>query len=210
MIKEKNLPQKIWWEKALIGIIFGGVTPICFFLCGWWGSYLLGPEKYIPIFAFVGLGLGLFMDVLFLRRWLHVVYYLHPIILIIIYLFYSIAIFGFFMGVPVFNTFLGPLAGFYTGRRIKATNSPNKKSIIRKVSSFTAFVLAVACLAALFLAANEQTLSSNINGMLAYTFGWKVSFNNQTILLISILMGTAIVVLEYILTRKVASFGLDH
>lgn len=206
---KKVVPQN-WFEKTLLVGVLGGIAPIAFFLFAWWGSYLLFPEKYIPLFAFTGLVLGLLVDILFLRQWLVMAYRFHPIVLIAIYLFYSIGMFGFFMGVPIFNTILGPLAGYYAGRRIQATNQASKKSIIHWVSIFTSLVLAGACLAALLLAASETTLSSNINGMLRDMLGWKSNFDNQTILLFSTLAGIGIVVLEYLLTYLTARFATDH
>jgi hypothetical protein len=199
-----------WLEKILLVFIFGGVALIGFFLSGWWGTYLWGPEELIPFFTLFGFGLGLLIDLLFLRRWIEMAYRFHPITLTAIYLFYSIGMFGFFMGVPAFNTILGSLAGFYTGRRLRISNSTNRKTVIHQVSLFTAFVLAVVCLAALLLAVTETTLAANINGMLADMLGLKISFNNQTILLLSIVAGTGMVILEYYLTRAAARFALNH
>jgi hypothetical protein len=210
MPKNSKIPLIDWFEKILLFVILGGIAPIGLFLGGWWGAYLLGPEDLIPLFMLFGLGLGLLVDLLFLRGWIESAYHLHPIVLAAIYLFYSVGTFGFFMGVPVFNILWGPLAGFYTGRRLKLHNSDQSKTIIHRVSLFTTFVLAVACLAALFLAASETTLAVNINGMLADMLGLKTSFNNQTILLLSVIAGTGIVVLEYFLTRAAARFALNQ
>jgi hypothetical protein len=210
MPKKSRISLTDWLEKILLSVVLGGVSPIGFLLCGWWGTYLLGPEDLIPFFALVGLGLGLLVDLLFLRRWIESAYRFHPIVLVAIYLFYSVGMFGFFMGVPVFNTIWGPLAGFYTGRRVKLQYSNPGKTIIHRVSLFTAFVLAVACLASLLLAASETTLAANINGMLVDMLGLKISFNNQTILLLSLIAGTVLVILEYYLTRAAARFALNQ
>jgi hypothetical protein len=210
MPKKSRISLTDWLEKILLSVVLGGVSPIGFLLFGWWGTYLLGPEDSIPFFAFFGLGLGLLVDLRFLRRWIESAYRFHPIVLVAIYLFYSVGMFGFFMGVPVFNTIWGPLAGFYTGRRVKLQYSNPGKTIIHRVSLFTAFVLAVACLASLLLAASETTLAANINGMLVDMLGLKISFNNQTILLLSLIAGTVLVILEYYLTRAAARFALNQ
>lgn len=200
--------QRGWFERVFLLLVFGGVAPIGFFLCGWWGAYLYAPENMIPHFALGGLAFGLLLDVLFLRRWLQMAYYSHPVTLVAIYLFYSVGMFGFFMGVPLFNIILGPLAGFYTGRRIRVTNPPDRKAIIHRVSLFTAFVFAGACLAALILAAHEPALAANIHGMLDDMLGLKISLDNQSILIFSALMGICLVVLEYYLTRIFTRIGL--
>lgn len=202
-LKNSTIPQQGWFEKVFLLLVFGGVAPIGFFLCGWWGAYLYAPEKLIPFFALGGLTLGLLLDVLFLRRWLQIAYRFHPVILVAIFLFYSVGTFGFFMGVPLFNALLGPWAGFYTGRRIKATNPSDRKAIIHRVSLFTAFVLALACLAALFLAAAEPTLSANIHGMVLDMTGLNINMDNRTILVFSSIAGIGLVIAEYYLTRLV-------
>ncbi len=210
MLKNSRFSFIELFEKILLLVVLGGVAPIGLLLCGWWVAFLLGPEDMIPFFALLGLGLGLLVDLLFLQKWIESAYRFHPLILAAIYLFYSVGMFGFFMGVPVFNILWGPLAGFYMGRRLKLQNSDQIKIIIHWVSLFTAFVLVVACLASLLLAASETTLAANINGMLADMLGLKTSFNNQTILLLSIIAGTGMVVLEYFLTRVAARFALNQ
>ncbi len=209
-LKNSTIPRQGRFEKVFLLLVFGGVAPIGFFLCGWWGAYLYAPEKLIPFFALGCLTLGLLLDVLFLRRWLQIAYRFHPVILVAIFLFYSVGTFGFFMGAPLFNALLGPWAGFYTGRRIKATNPSDRKAIIHRVSLFTAFVLAVACLAALFLAAHEPTLAANIHGMLNDMLGLKILLDNQSILIFSTLVGISLVTLEYFLTRIFTRIGLKH
>ena len=193
-------------ENIFLALVFGGIAPIFFFLAGWWGAYFFDPESQIPVFMLAGLGLGIIIDLLFLGKWIKLAYRIHPIILIAIYLFYSVGIFGFFMGVPVFNIVMGPLAGFYIGRKmgIENINSEEKERIIHWTGLFTSFVLAVACLAALVLAASESTLAANINGMLHDMIGLKSTFDNQTLLILSALAGVGIVVAEYYLTQAVA------
>jgi hypothetical protein len=209
-LKKSGASKQGWFEKIILFVVFGGVAPIGFFLCGWWGAYLYAPESLIPFFAVGGLAIGLLMDVRFLRQWLQLAYRFHPIILVATYLFYSVGMFGFFMGVPLFNAFLGPVAGFYTGRRIRMTNPPNRETITQRVSIFAAFVLAIACLAALLLAAQEPTLAANIHGMLKNMLGLNIILENHSILLLSTLMGISLVLLEYFLTRSFARIGLKY
>ena len=198
-----NALQFGWFEKVFLLLVFGGVAPIGFLLCGWWGAYLYAPESLISCFALGGLAFGLLLDGFFLRRWLQMAYRFHPIILVAIYLFYSVGMFGFFMGVPVIYMILGPLAGFYTGMRIRIINPPYRKAIIHRVSLFTAFVLAVACLAAILLASGEPTLSANIHGLVLDMTGLNINLDNRTILVFSSIAGIGLVIAEYYLTRLV-------
>jgi len=193
-------------EKIFLGFILGAIAPIFCFLSGWWGAYLFAPENQIPIFMLAGLGLGIVIDLLFLSKWVRLAYHIPPIILIAIYLFYSIGIFGFCMGVPVFNIGMGLLAGFYIGRRLglESMASQEKQRIIHWTGLLASFVLAVACLAALALAAGETSLAANINGMFHDLIGLNTSFDNQTILILASLAGVGMVVGEYYLTGVAA------
>ena len=131
-------------EKLFLTLVIGGIAPISCFLSGWWGAYFFAPENQIPVFMLAGLGMGIIIDLLFLGKWVKLAYRIHPFILIAVYLFYSVGIFGFFMGVPVFNMVMGPLAGFYIGRRLgfEKSDSEEKERVINWTGLFTAFVLA--------------------------------------------------------------------
>ena len=193
-------------EKLFLTLVIGGIAPISCFLSGWWGAYFFAPENQIPVFMLAGLGMGIIIDLLFLGKWVKLAYRISPLILITIYLFYSVGVFGFFMGVPVFNIVMGPLAGFYIGRRLgfEKGSFKEQEKIIHWICLFTSFVLGVACLAALVLAASESTLAANINGMLKDMLGLKTIFENQTLLILSAITGIGMVVAEYYLTRAAA------
>jgi hypothetical protein len=193
-------------EKIIFTLLLGAISPIFFFLAGWWGAYLLAPESQIPIFMLVGLGMGFVIDLLFLGKWVNMAYQIHPILLIAIYLFYSVGIFGFFMGVPVFNSMMGPLAGFYIGRRLKQEKVDPQEiyRLIQRTGLFASFVLAMACTASFILAASEITLAANINGMLHDMLGLNIALDNPTILLLSAFAGVGIVAMEYVLTLAAA------
>jgi hypothetical protein len=198
------------FERIIFTFLIGAIAPISLLLTGWWGAYLLAPESQIPIFMLAGMGVGIVIDLLFLGKWVNVAYQLNPIFLIAIYLFYSVGIFGFFMGVPVFNSIMGPLAGFYVGRRLKQEKADPKetKRMIHRTGLFASFVLAVACTASFILAASEITLAANINGMLRDMFGLNIALDNQTILTLSAFAGIGIVVAEYALTLVSAKKAL--
>jgi hypothetical protein len=190
-------------EKIIFTLLLGSIAPISFCLAGWWGAYLLAPENQIPILMLSGLGVGIVIDILFLGKWVNAAYQIHPILLIAIYLFYSVGIFGFFMGVPVFNIVMGPIAGFYIGRRLKQEKANPKETnrMIHQTGLFASFVLAVACTASFILAASEITLAGNINGMLRDMLGLNIPLDNQTILMFSAFAGIMIVAAEYVLTQ---------
>ena len=111
-------------EIAAIGVLFGAVPIIICFLAGWWISIPFVPESLIYLFALTGFVVGVLVDLVFLKTWIRNAYSMQPIVWMIIYLFYSVGMFGFFMGVPVFNIalahtgrfFCRGMAGSYPGR----------------------------------------------------------------------------------------------
>ena len=100
----------------------------------------------------IGLGTGIILDILFLKKWLVNVYCIDAKLLAFTYMFFSICTFGFFMGVPVFNLLVGMVAGFFAGREShhKKENIFKAKVSIRKVGIFTAVVMILTCLSSAF------------------------------------------------------------
>ena len=102
LLNKRYTLQKI--ELAIISVLFGAVPIFICFLAGWWISIPLVPESWIFLCALVGLLIGVLVDVLFLRRWVRNVYSMRPLVWMFVYLFYSIGMFGFFMGVPALSS----------------------------------------------------------------------------------------------------------
>lgn len=185
--------------------IFGGVFPILCFLIGWWGSITFLPESSIKYGALGGLLVGIVIDILFVGKWVVNAYRLNLVWMAVIYIFYSVGLYGFFMGVPVFNFLLGLLAGFYMGlRTLEEQRAPLEAEVIfKKTGIFTSVVLAIACCVSLWLATNDATTAANISGM----FALKEPLSQETVLLISGVGGVAMVVLEFYVTRAMARWA---
>ena len=192
-------------ETLFLGAVLGGVFPILCFLTGWWSSIFILPEELIKYVTLGGLLVGIIIDVLFLKRWIVQAYKMNLKWLIVIYLFYSAGMFGFFMGVPVFNLLLGLFAGFYMGLRMveEKKTKAEAETIFRKTGLFTSFVLGVTCVTAIVIAATDASTAANINGM----FGLNDPLSIETILILSGVGGAALVVLEYYLTRGIARWA---
>ena len=192
-------------EILFLGAVFGGIFPILCFLIGWWSGVSILPEGSIKYTALGGLLVGIIVDVLFLKKWVIQAYMMDLKWLIAIYLLYSIGLFGFFMGVPVFNLLLGLFAGFYMGLRMaeEKKTKAEAESIFRKTGLFTSFVLGVTCVTAIVIAATDASTAANINGM----FGLNDPLSIETILILSGVGGAALVVLEYYLTRGIARWA---
>lgn len=192
-------------EVLFLGAVLGGVFPILCFLIGWWSSVSILPEGFIKYAALGGLLVGVIIDVLYLKKWIVQAYTMDLKWLMAIYLFYSVGLFGFFMGVPVFNLLLGLFAGFYMGLRMAEEKKTQAEAefVFRKTGLFTSIVLGIACVTAIVIAANDASTAANINGM----FGMKNPLSIETILILSGIGGAVLVVLEYYLTHGIAHWA---
>jgi len=113
-------------ESFIIGCILGAVPVMFCFVTAWFVSAVLLDEKVVPTVALSGLGVGMVIDIAFLKRWIKKAYQLSNKVLIAIYIFYSIGVLGFCMGVPILNFGLRILAGIYP-------NYQGSKKIIGKI-----------------------------------------------------------------------------
>ena len=104
----------------LIAILY----PVLLFVFFWWGSASLAmshimpiPEIGIAIVAFVGLASGVFLDVLYLRKWAALFYDADLMLMMLLYICCTILAVAMFMGLPLGNLILGTAVGLYSGRR---------------------------------------------------------------------------------------------
>jgi hypothetical protein len=192
-------------ERLFLQIIIGLVAPVLFLLIGWWGSIPFVPEESIKYFALGGLLTGLFIDILFLRRWVRKAYTLPVAWFVLIYLFYSVCLLGFFMGVPLLNLVMGPLGGYYVGLCLRHQNQ-DKEAVNRsakRTALFAAAVMAVICAASWTIAYLDTSLAANIQGL----FHLEHTLERGTILGLAIPAGIVLVGLEYLLARGFVKFA---
>jgi hypothetical protein len=176
-------------EIAIIGVVCGAVPIIMCFLAGWWISIPLVPESRIFLCALAGLLVGVIIDSIFLKTWIRTAYSMKPMVWMMMYLFYSIGMFGFFMGVPVFNVALALPAGFFIGGWLAHSdaNSTRVKKAARHTAVFTTSVLALVCVASAVLAMAGSSTASDLQGM----FGFPVTH----LMIIGIIVGGGIFIL---------------
>jgi len=159
-------------ESAIIGFLFGAVPVITCFLAGWWISIPLVPESQIFQWALAGLVVGILIDAIILRRWVRHAYSMNPLGWMAVYLFYSVGMFGFFMGVPVFNVLLALPAGFFIGGRLvnNGASPVAVKKAARHCALFTTGVLALICVASALFALASLSTAYDLQGMLGLPF----------------------------------------
>ncbi len=162
--------QKI--ETAILGVTLGAVPIIAGFLTGWWASIPFVPESSIWRFALAGLFFGIFVDVLFLRRWVRRAYSMKPWIWMTLYGFYSTGMLGFFMGVPVFNVILALPAGVFVGRWLahSGADPAGSQRVARRTASFTMCILGLVCLVSASIALLAPSTGSDLQSMLRLPF----------------------------------------
>jgi hypothetical protein len=103
-------------RKLFTVVLYQAPIPLALFLLAWWFSHVF-TSGWI---AFL-IGALWFLIGLWLNSELVLPYQFYRIkkrFLALIYLFFSIAMLGFFMGIPVFNLLLGVLAGNYLSIRV--------------------------------------------------------------------------------------------
>ena len=159
-------------ERFGLGIILAPLAPLALFMGAWWGSYEFLPEKWIPLGALSGLLLGILADAFLLKKLIDRAYQLNMAVWVTVFLFYSVGVFGFFMGVPVFNTLLAIPAGFVIGGKLASQEAD--KLQVRKVAGrtawFTTGVLVFICAASAFIALMSESTASDLRGLLGLGF----------------------------------------
>jgi hypothetical protein len=178
-------------ENAAIGIVFGAVPVIACFLAGWWISFPLLPESRIFQGALAGLLLGIIVDVIFLRGWVRRTYSMQTWVWKGVFLFYSVGMFGLFMGVPVFNVILALPAGVFVGWWLahSGADSTHMQKVARQAAVFTTSILGLVCIASGSFALASHSTASDLQGMLG------LQFHVSPVMIVGLILGGGAVML---------------
>jgi len=137
-------------ESRIITFVIGAAVPVLVFIFFWFFTAAVNvfniaavSVKLVIVVSFTGLGIGILLDILYLKKWTVNFYNANLKLMMFIYLYCSFVAIAFFMGVPVGNLILGILAGLYIGRKCRYTEESicNFSNSSRKVSIFTAVVI---------------------------------------------------------------------
>lgn len=160
------------YERFFLGIILGAVFPLIGFLAGWWSTSQLWSNAWVLAAALGGLGCGIVVDVIFLKRWVAGAFEMDLKLWMAIFFFYAICVFGFFMGVPVFNVVLAIPAGLIIGRKLahQKRSCEAEKRLSFYTNLFATGVMAFICVSSAFLALRDPTTAANLEGMLRLPF----------------------------------------
>lgn len=162
-------------EKWFLRLAVGAVPPLIGFLAAWWSTCQFLTEMQVMLAAMAGGITGLIVDGFFLKKWMEKAWNSRLAIWIALLVFYSICVFGFFMGVPVFNLFLAIPAGFYMGRRLvrSEVTAEQKQHMLRQTQIATTLMLAVICTSSAVIAWRDPTTAANLEGM--FRLGFEVT-----------------------------------
>jgi hypothetical protein len=183
-------------DKAVSRVTLGAIAPIALMLTGWWGAFgLLGDNPAIGPAAFGGLALGVALDATVLRRRLDSLYSLPLPALLAVAVFYSIGVYGFFMGLPVFNVAVGIAAGWVVGRKVALHDlRPEQlRGESRRIAAIATGIMFALCVATAVMALGEPTLGSQLRGM----FGLPFDVSRAMIVAIIVVGGTGLPALQY-------------
>ena len=185
-------------ERFFFAIILAPLAPLAAMMLAWWGSYSLLPETWIPTGTVAGFLLGIIADTFVLKGLVERACQLRMIFWVTVYLFYTVGVFGFFMGVPVFNALLAIPAGFAMAARV-AESRPEAESVsrtARRTAWFTTGIVFGVCAASAAFALLSSSTPSDLRGMLG--LGFEVT---QGMILVLILVGGAgLLALNWVLT----------
>jgi hypothetical protein len=160
-------------DRLLSRLVLGTLAPVVLFLTCWWGTLgVLGDSPVIGPAALGGLALGLVLDLTVLRRHLASLFDLGLMALGALALFYSVMIYGFFMGFPVANLLVGLVAGHVVGRRARLHSLPAEQTAreSRLALVLVTSILTALCVATAWMALNQPSIGSEVRHMLGLPF----------------------------------------
>jgi hypothetical protein len=189
-------------ESFILGVILGAVPVLlCLVILVIIGFFTgLLTDETGPYLGLLALAIGVIIDCLFLKRWVRSAYQMNNKVLAAIYIFYSIGILGFFMGIPIGCIFLGVLAGFYAGRKVSlaGNNQINSRGYFRRVAVFSSAVMVLICALITLWAIAGKMIGYEVEVPVSFTLTapifWAVVFTG----------GAFLVLLQYWLTNKAA------
>jgi len=168
-------------ERTIVGIFLGGACLWLSFVTCWWTAAIVHALvaglslEVVMVSALAGLMTGVFLDILFLRKWIRGFYAASLWLLAVVYAALCVLAVASFMGLPVGTFALGLLAGAYAGRRQLHNPSADAGHRLRRAAFFAALLTAGAALPIGILALREQSVADLFQKMLGIE-SWGAGF----------------------------------
>lgn len=189
-----------YFDKYFFSILIGMAFPfiLCLLSVVIW-FYVDKSDRHFALYSITGLIIGLLIDGYFLKGWIRNMYRLSPILILIFYIIYNIGLYGFFMGFPVFNSFLGLIAGYYYGKKISFEKIAGSKQIRikRQVLLISGLIMTLICVPTGLMAFE----GSGVGGMIESILGLDFKVTNLMIWGIIIVGGFTLIFVQIFLTK---------
>jgi|WetSurMetagenome_2_1015567.scaffolds.fasta_scaffold01943_13 hypothetical protein len=197
-------------DSLFLWICFGAPVPVLTFAFAFLTWYFLfrNNESLIPYFIIPGFLAGVLFDILFLKTIVMRAPDYPLQVLAGLYILYSILIYGFWMGFPVPNLIMGPIAAYYMGIRTRKHEIPagNHSGLIRSLSRFSALVMLVICILTAMMGLHEENIGLTLRNM--FRLGFDVT--RAMVWLLIIIGGSGLVIIEYFLTKFTLQALIRH
>ena len=187
------------YDKLFLGFIFGFPAPFILFSLGLVLWMFLFRNSVVYYFVIPGFFSGIILDILFLKKLIRNAFDLSQAILISLYVFYSVMSFGFFMGFPVPNLIVGPIAAYFIGLKWKIMNTSEdqREKSIRPFSLFCGLIMFIICLLTALMGLSQKEIGLELKGMLGLNF----DVTRTMIWALILIGGSFLVVCQYFLSR---------
>jgi hypothetical protein len=186
-------------DRVFSRLVLGAIAPVTLMLVGWWGSLgIVGDGPWVAWSAFAGPVLGVLLDATLLRRWVDSLYDLSIPALFGVSLFYSVGIYGIFMGMPVANLLVGLVGGFAVGRRaaLRGEAADEAYGERRTACVGASALMGALCCATAWLGLSDPYTAGDLRGMLGLGF----TPSSDLLRLLAVVGGVTLVGMEYLLT----------
>ncbi len=198
--RETKMMSKI--ESLILGLFFGFLPVLFCVAAAGFTNVVFLEEKGIGYWALGGLCVGLIIDVMFVKSWVNRAYQMNSKILAALYIFYSIGVLGFCMGIPILEFPLGMAAGVYIARRMHfaGANEQTYRQAFKRMARFCASVMVLICCLITLWAIVGQMIGYRLETpLLSFTFTVPIFFA------VVFTGGAVLVLLQYWLTMITAS-----
>ena len=190
-------------ERLVSRVVLGAIAPASLLLVGWWGAFgLLGDSPWIAPTALGGFVLGLAADVTILRSRMDCLFSLSTRAVAFVAAFYSVMIFGLFMGFPA-PVLLVSVGWGFVAARPRDGRPGVRAQRVWAASCGSALIMSVACCAIAWLAFREPSIASEVRGTLGLSFAPSI----RLLKVLSLFGGLVLVALASGLPVMIASPG---
>jgi hypothetical protein len=200
-------------ERFLIALFISVACPATLFFLFWWMAAAIAiygllpiPDGWIAAAGFIGLGIGVMLDIFFLNKWTQRFYFFKTTHLILVYLFWSTIAVTLLMGLPFLNLALGAFAGFFIGRRHHhmVTTADDFTKTARNTGLFTALITGLEALFIGLLALREEIVREILGALTGLSRSAAESFSGIAVVIV---LSILLMVIQFWCARRTAIFA---